>query len=59
MNEKLAESIKCEVSLIHFYYMTYLQPVLIHMSSQSFKVVIRQGLFIKFILFFMAFSFKG
>lgn len=33
MNEKLAESIKCEVSLIHFYYMTYFQPALIHMSS--------------------------
>lgn len=59
MNEKLAESIKCEVNLIHFYYMTYFRQVLIHMSGQSFKVVIRQGLFIKVILFFMAFSFKG
>lgn len=33
MNEKLAESIKCEVNLIHFYYMTYFQQVLIHMSG--------------------------
>lgn len=39
--------------------MTYFQQVLIHMSGESFKVVIRQGLIIKVILCFMAFSFKG
>lgn len=33
MNEKLGESIKCEVNLIHCYYMTYFQQVLIHMSG--------------------------
>lgn len=59
MSEKVAESIKCEVNLIHFYYMTYFQQALIHTSNQRFKVVIRQGLFIKVILLFMAFIFKG